>query len=66
MEPTYKRKRSPQDSTVDLTRTDKALEYFESLKEELNGIEGREEKMRIITKLHRELEDIWSEKIHVR
>jgi hypothetical protein len=58
MEHTHKRKRSLQDSTVDLLKMRMALNRLESLKEELNGIEETEEKLQTITKHVHALENI--------
>jgi len=49
MERTHKRKRSLQDSTVDLSKMRMALNRLESLKEELYGIEETEEELQTIT-----------------
>ncbi|KIM38265.1 hypothetical protein M413DRAFT_20101 [Hebeloma cylindrosporum] len=45
----HKRKRSLQDSTVNLSKMRMALNCFESLKEELNGIESTKEEWQTIT-----------------
>ena len=49
MERTHKRKRSLQDSTVNLSKMRMALNRLESLKEELYGIEETEEELQTIT-----------------
>ena len=49
MERTHKRKRSLQDSPVDLSKMRMALHRLESLKEELSGIEETEEELQTIT-----------------
>jgi len=58
MERTHKRKRSLQDSTVDLSKVRMALNCLESLKEELNRIEETEEELQTITDNVHALEDI--------
>jgi hypothetical protein len=54
----HKRKRSLQDSTVDLSKMRMALNCLESLKEELNGIEKTEEELQTITEHVQALENI--------
>ena len=49
MERTHERKRSLQDSNVDLSKMGMALNRLESLKEELYGIEETEEELQTIT-----------------
>lgn len=53
-----KRKRSLQDSTVDMSKIRMALNHLETLKEELDGIEETEEELRAISKHVTALEDI--------
>ncbi|KAF8345411.1 hypothetical protein F5887DRAFT_1061787 [Amanita rubescens] len=57
-ERTRKRKRSLQDSSVDLSKMRMALNYLEALKEELDGIEETEEELRTISEHFTALEDI--------
>jgi hypothetical protein len=57
-ERTHKRKRSLQDSTVDLSKMRMALNRLEALKEELDGIEETEEELRTISEHFTALEDI--------
>jgi hypothetical protein len=57
-ERTQKRKRSLQDSTVDLSKVRMALNRLEALKEELDGIEETEEELSIISEHLFALENI--------
>ncbi|SRR6266550_4845511 len=57
-ERTHKRKRSLQDSTVDLSKMRMAVNRLEALKEELDGIEETEEELRTISEHVTALEDI--------
>jgi hypothetical protein len=57
-ERTQKRKRSLQDSTVDLSKMRMALNRLETLKEELDGIEEMEEELHTISEHVLALESI--------
>lgn len=55
---THKRKRSLQDSTIDLSKMRMALNRLDALKAELDGIEETEEEMLAISEHVLELENI--------
>ena len=55
--PSHKRKRSLQDSTVDLSKMRMALNRLEALKEELDGIEETEDELCIVLKHITAVED---------